>query len=255
MDESYNVQPGLCVIINNMVFKHGLSELPGGKKDEESLAVLFITLGFDVKIHENLTANEIINKTESYGKMEHKGAFFLVILSHGTLVKNRGAVLGTDGKTVSIHELETYFHAAKCHSLRGIPKIFMIDACRGNKTEKVLKSEPIGNMATKKSSASLSSLVSTKPVTDSVDFLIVYASTHGKVAYTDSKGSQMTQAFVEVTSKADTNTTFTKIIQKVKARLQQTDSPQTVESVDRLTRDYYIRRYITALNSLLIELL
>ena len=51
-------------------------ELPGGKIDEQSLAVLFLTLGFDVKIHENLTANEIIQRAESYGRKEHKGVFF-----------------------------------------------------------------------------------------------------------------------------------------------------------------------------------
>ena len=71
VDPYYDVQPGLCVIINNMVFqKQGLRELPHGKRDEESLAVLFVTLGFEVKIHENLTAKEILHKVESYRERE-----------------------------------------------------------------------------------------------------------------------------------------------------------------------------------------
>lgn len=245
MDDPYDVQPGLCVIINNMQFKHGLHELPQGKKDEESLAVLFVTLGFDVKIHENLTAKEILHKVESYSKIEHQGVFFLVILSHGTLVKNVAAVTGTDGKLVTIHQLETFFHASKCRSLRGIPKMFLIDACRGNCAEKALNPEPTGSMATKRSSVSLNSFANIEPVTDSGDFLIVYASTYGNVAYINSEGSQMTQAFVEVTNKANSGTSFTKIIHKVNAKLQQSNSPQTVESWDRLPRDYFIKRYFS----------
>ena len=171
------------------------------------------------------------------------------------LTKNRDAILSTDCKLVTVDQLETFFHAANCRSLCGVPKIFLIDACRGNRKEKVYKSEPTGGMVTKNSSANLRSLTRAPYATDSGDFLIVYASTNGKVTYTDdNKGSQMTQMFVKLTNEADNDTPFTKIIQAVKANLQQADSPQTVESIDRLPRDYYIKRYIYH-TSLLIELL
>ena len=98
------------MIINNMVFKQGIHGLPEGKNDEDSLNVLFTTLGFDVSIHQNLTGREMINKVESYSRKEHKGVFFLVILSHGTLVNNRDAVIGTDNESVEIHYLESFFH-------------------------------------------------------------------------------------------------------------------------------------------------
>ena len=55
-----------------MVFSKARN-LPGGKKDEQDLAARFLTLGFDVGIHENLTAEEMICKVESYGKMKHTG--------------------------------------------------------------------------------------------------------------------------------------------------------------------------------------
>ena len=51
------------MIINNMKFQNtSLKELPEGKEGEQGLAALFITLGFDVKIHENLTAEEMVRK-------------------------------------------------------------------------------------------------------------------------------------------------------------------------------------------------
>ena len=231
------------MIINNMVFTQARG-LPGGKKDEESLKVLFTTLGFDVKIHQNLTGNEIIRKVESYGKMQHEGVFFLIILSHGTLVNNRDAVLGTDSESVEIHYLESFFHGTNCPSLHGVPKIFLIDACRGSQHEKVFKPKTAVSMATKSSCTSSSRPDSPVPGTDSGHFVIVYASTYGNVAFTNTHGgSHLTQTFVRVTTEASSDKSFTKIIQEVKARVQRSNVHQTVESVDRLTSDYFIKRY------------
>jgi hypothetical protein len=64
VDKPHYDTPGLCVIINNMKFQDG-RELPEGKNDEQDLAALFTTLGFDVKIHENLTAEEMVQKART----------------------------------------------------------------------------------------------------------------------------------------------------------------------------------------------
>ena len=77
------------MIINNTNFKHE-ETIPGGGEDEQDLFKLFFSLRFEVKIHRNLTAKEMMRKAEFYGGIEHKGVFFLIILSHGTLVDNRG---------------------------------------------------------------------------------------------------------------------------------------------------------------------
>ena len=225
-----------------MVFTHE-SGLPGGKRDEESLKVLFTTLGFEVKTHQNLTGNEMTRKVESYSRIEHNGVFFLVILSHGTLSNNIDAVIGTDSEPVEIRCLESFFYASNCPSLHGVPKIFMIDACRGNRQERVFKPKTASGMATKSSGTSLTQQDSAVPGTDSGHFIIVYASTHGNVAFTTNSGSQLTQTFVRVTTEASPDKSFTKIIQEVKARVQRSNAHQTVESVDRLTRDYFIKRY------------
>ena len=79
-EDPYNVQPGLCVIINNTNFKYE-DDLPGDK-DEQDLFKLFFSLRFKVKIHRNLMANEMVHKVESYSKFQHTEAFFLIILSH-----------------------------------------------------------------------------------------------------------------------------------------------------------------------------
>ena len=80
---------------------------------------------------------------------------------------------------------------------------------------------------------------------DTSDFLLVhvYASTRRHVAFATSGGSRLTQTFIEVTKEAADDKTITKIIQEVKVRVEE-HGQQTVESVNSLTRDYFIRRYM-----------
>ena len=143
------------MIINNMDFTRAAS-LPGGKRDEERLAVLFTALGFDVDIHQNLTGKEVFDTVKSYGAMQHRGAFFLIILSHGKSVNHRPAVLGTDGTPVVVQDLERFFYASNCTSLDGKPKIFLIDAaCWGSQEERTFNPPSISGTTTTKISASL----------------------------------------------------------------------------------------------------
>ena len=212
-----------------MVFKKA-SKLTNGKKDEQNLAALFITLGFNVKIHENLTAKEMVQKVEFYGRKQHTGAFFLVILSHGRLVDNKEAVLGTDCTPVTINRLQTFFSAGNCSSLDGVPKIFMIHvgACQGSQP---VLTEPADSMAT--------------------HFMIihvqchVHASSQENVASTESDHDQgdtctctFSQTFVEVIKNADPSTPFATMVQEIR----ESNSDHTVNFVDTLSRDYFIKR-------------
>ena len=227
-DAPYDVEPGLCVIINNMEFTRA-PRLPGGKKDEEKLAVLFTTLGFEVKTHRNLTGKEISNTVESYSTRKHSGAFFLAILSHGTSIDNRPAVLGTDRTAVVVSNLEHFFYASKCKSLKGIPKIFLIDACRGGQKENAF--HPLDSAATQ---------------SDSADFLIIHAAADGNAAFTTDEGSYLTQMFVEVTLKADKADSLRDIVTRVGHKIQYLNARQTVESTNRLTHKYLIKRYFSS---------
>jgi hypothetical protein len=217
------------VIINNMNFQDA-KKLPEGKKDEQDLAALFITLGFNVKIHENLIAEEMVQKAKLYGQKQHKGAFFLIILSHGKIVDGREAILGTDCKPVAIHELQTFFAETTCPSLRKVPKIFLINARQTSRNVST-EASPTGSTT--------------------ADFMIVqvhvHASTQGAQASIESdhdQGSMCTlaQAFVEATNKADPSTPFTEIIQRVKATIQESNPDRIVKTVNRLTCDYFIKR-------------
>ena len=109
-------------------------DLDGGKDDEDDLKVIFTTLGFNVMVYQNITANVMTSTVEEYSRKNHKeAAFILIILSHGG---EGDVVYGTDGGEVEVEQLKQMFHTTKCPSLIGVPKVFLIDACRGGKKEK-----------------------------------------------------------------------------------------------------------------------
>jgi len=60
--------------------------------------------------------------------------FVLCILSHG----EKGAVYGTDGKLVTIEQLEELFDGHCCNQLAGRPKLFLIQACQGGTLVRII---------------------------------------------------------------------------------------------------------------------
>lgn len=238
--QPYTHPPGLCVIINNMVFTRA-ENLLLRQKDEDDLHELFTRLGFDVRVHQNLTAEQMTTQVKDYSRMEHNGVFFLVILSHGILSDNREAVIGTDDLPVPISWLERFFHTTNCPSLHEVPKIFLIDACRGEVHETVYT--PPRSMGLRTLGGSIVSPTGTEPGTDSAHFMIIFASTYGHVAYATGNGSHLTQTFVTVMGEANYDDSLQVITQEVKERVQRLNlGHQTVEVVDRLTRNYLIKR-------------
>ena len=225
----YKCDPGLCVIMNNMAFNTPqLRELEGGKRNEEDLKKLFKDLGFTVMVHRNLTAEKMKSTAEGYSRMKHYGVFFLIILSHGG---EGDVVYGTDGNEVEVHQLKEFFYARNCPSLAGIPKIFMIDACRG------IRNEEAHYFMTKSATKSPNRRVMVK---DPDDFYTIFASARGTTAGIDpERGSHFIIKFVDVVTKADPDKDIDQIIKEVKQCMREIQIP---EGISTLTKDYYIKR-------------
>uniref|UniRef100_A0A3Q3INW8 Caspase-8 n=1 Tax=Monopterus albus TaxID=43700 RepID=A0A3Q3INW8_MONAL len=132
-DERYqlNSQPvGLCVIINNEKFIGGDVRC-GTNKDAESLAKVFSWLGFTVLMCKDQT-QEQMDQALKYFPLKHGDAFICCILSHG----NKGVVFGTDQKPLSIKEITRTFKATDTSALTNKPKVFVIQACQGEKMQR-----------------------------------------------------------------------------------------------------------------------
>ena len=218
-----------------MKFDGGIKDLDGGIEDEQKLNYLFTTLNFDVKVHRNLKAKEMKFTVEGYSRKDHKKrAFILIILSHGGA---GDVVYGTDGGAVEVEQLKQMFHTTKCLSLAGVPKVFLIDACRGGNHEKVQQYCDTKSLIN-------GSCHNAKNKTDSSDFTTVYASTRGNVAWLNEQGSYFTQTFVKVVIEADVKKELSDITRETSNRIQKLKVGQTVEAQTTFHKEYYIKRFV-----------
>ncbi|KAM7538965.1 hypothetical protein Aperf_G00000058650 [Anoplocephala perfoliata] len=125
-------QRGICIVINNMSYWHPNFQNRGGcDKDEKRVEQVFGDLGFLVKVFRNLSSGEMQSELAYIGrKTDHSSydAFVAVIMAHGGL----GELYGVNGDAFPVHQLTLNFTTEKCPSLAGKPKLFFIQACRGD---------------------------------------------------------------------------------------------------------------------------
>jgi len=124
---------GICLIISNEVFppKNGRNfNRYGTLVDEKSLEDTFNWLGFAVDLRKNCTRDQILQALKDVASKDHRmyTAFVCCILTHG----DKGEVYGTDWKPVQLVEIKKLFEEGICKSLSGKPKIYFIQACRGD---------------------------------------------------------------------------------------------------------------------------
>ena len=131
---------GVCLIINNEKFQKGkkLGNRAGSAQDVSRLRDAFSLLGYNVRLKQDLTADEIEDVIQEYTEVvPHKDndSFVCCILSHG----KEGMVAGTDGKYVKMREITRAL--TMCKELEKKPKLFFIQACQGKEAPPMLKSD------------------------------------------------------------------------------------------------------------------
>lgn len=85
--------------------------------------------GFDVRVYNNKTCQEIDQLLREIQQKDHKdnGALVVCTLSHGNL----NMVSGACGQDLPINSMTSLFRADNCPSLAGKPKFFIFQACQG----------------------------------------------------------------------------------------------------------------------------
>ena len=116
-------------------------------------------------------------------------AFVCCILTHG----NFGTLAGIDGSYVEITDMLAFFTGENCPDLRGKPKLFFIQACQGNKEQKVYDADTESDAGCGIGEA----VKGTLP--NDADFLLSYATVPGYVSYrSKTKGSWFISTLVDV---------------------------------------------------------
>ena len=127
---------GICTIINNKYFSN-MSEREGTDADAAALQQLFTYFGFYTSRYNNLTGSQMRRLFKDISGKDHTkfDCLLVAVLTHGT----KGKLYGTDGKLVPVEEITELFSGNNCPSLTGKPKIFLLQACRGERKDKGVK--------------------------------------------------------------------------------------------------------------------
>jgi len=126
---------GYALIINNQEFDDSLTYplRVGAHVDSENLGSLFTQLGFIVVKCKDLKRRETLRKLDEISELAgtKKASMMVVcILSHG---RDQGKIISTDGQSIDIEiDVLRKFNNDYCPELKGKPKFFIIQACRGD---------------------------------------------------------------------------------------------------------------------------
>ncbi|XP_041758687.1 caspase-2 [Coregonus clupeaformis] len=129
---------GQALVISNVSFDPcaapDLDSRRGGEVDEEVLRKVFTELDYIVTVRRDLTAQGMRACIEQFGRrQEHQtlSSCVVCLLSHGV----EGAIYGTDGQLLELDWVFEAFDNAHCPLLQNKPKMFFIQACRGEEMD------------------------------------------------------------------------------------------------------------------------
>ncbi|XP_071945612.1 caspase-7-like [Antedon mediterranea] len=119
---------GKALIVNNRNFR-SMPLRKGTDVDARQLECLFTQLAFEVENLTNSTYSDFYKKLRHYSTMNHSryDCFIIAVLTHGV----NGALYSVDERLIKVDDIQNCFTGDSCPSLTGKPKLFFIQACRG----------------------------------------------------------------------------------------------------------------------------
>uniref|UniRef100_A0A182RXU4 Caspase n=1 Tax=Anopheles funestus TaxID=62324 RepID=A0A182RXU4_ANOFN len=133
VDDHYDVshpKQGIALVINQVNFSN-MSPRDGSDIDCNSISSVLKTIGFDVRVFNDLTKKELLAMLKTIASEDHSqnNCLVVVVMTHGE-EENR---LYANDKSYKVSKLWEPFVGDACPSLVGKPKLFFLQACRGTK--------------------------------------------------------------------------------------------------------------------------
>ncbi|XP_037545962.1 caspase-6 [Nematolebias whitei] len=209
---------GLALIFNQERFywRLGLNSRHGTNADSYNLERRLLELNFDVRSFENYKQVEILDKIYEAAQEDHSDAdcFLLAFLSHG----EDDHVFAYDGK-IGIQDITSLFKGDKCKSLVGKPKIFIVQACRGDKHDvPVTPFDDVDNEVQTNEVMVDACAIHTLPA--GADFIMCYSVAEGYYSHRETiNGSWYVQDLCELLKKYGTSLEFTELLTLVNKKV------------------------------------
>lgn len=170
---------GFVLIINNEFFPNGIHRT-GAQQDGEMLTRLFTDLGFEVNMMKDQTAYEIEEALLRFSQLEtlHQvDSLVVVLMSHG----NNENIYGVDCQKRDIMSLVKFFDRDRCPAMKNKPKMFIVNACRGDMVDHNVRLGGTQPCFDRIHSDSIPTSLDRQPPANS-DFVIAYSTFPGYVS-------------------------------------------------------------------------
>ena len=237
---------GVCLIINNYEFYHSDPDKRhprrnGADVDVHNLTQTFKYLRYKVEVKENLSSTQMKEELLGMANRSHTqyDSFICCILTHG----EQGVVHGSDCEAVNLNDLAGVMKM--CPSLFGKPKLFFVQACRGDQETKGfdLPERDTGGGPYHNT------------IPQEADFYFGFATPTGSSAYRSRRYgswfiSEVCQVFIKHSYTHDLGAMMVKVNKRVSDAYTKDGYKQAPESVNRLRFQVHFFRFIKGIRSL-----
>jgi len=228
---------GLALIIDIELYENDIQEQRlGSDVDVENLTALLRGLEFDVTVRKNLALGPFYREITEFccNKMNAEADMaIVVILSHG----KDGFVYSADGQSINMEYIYEFFNNRNCPLLRGKPKFFIVQSCRGDRPDQGVEEEgaaglvpsPLHHSAKKRKNESVDGVAGAgdggdvsraRPTWE--DMIIAYSTIPGYASLRDhDKGTWFIQSLVEVFMSHAHDTELVDLLRMTSERLSQ----------------------------------
>lgn len=259
-DQEYEgVRNPYVLVINNVNFNRDPRPRNGAKHDQENVERFVREAGFSCVLrHFDLPRREMLILLEEIRKSEalfENDGFICIIMSHG----NEEGILCSDHKAIPVEEIMEKFRGGMdaCPQLAKKPKLFFIQACRGEVEDKGYF-VPRGPKDVYSDTADIEMPVK---LPSDADFLIAYSTTKGTLshrrftvdrkyaeAHKASLGSWFISCLVQVlcenSHKEDLMTMLTRVNRAMCECYSEAGSKQISCQLSMLTRKVYFSNFL-----------
>ena len=186
------INPGIVIIFNMKLFRNDSnSTRNGSEKDVERLSNLFRDLDYQVETKLELNSNDMRRCLKEYSNKDYSqvSCFIMFIMSHG----EKGTILASDNSSIYLTEFIDPFKTNR--SLINKPKLFFVQACRGDQEMLNIESD-----STSTNYDRFETDANRVPI--EVDFLYSYSTVKGFFSYRNPEsGSWFIQTLCDVIEK------------------------------------------------------
>ncbi|XP_049645238.1 caspase-14 [Suncus etruscus] len=169
----------------------------GCEADLDALERMFAKLGFESTTKRDPTAQQFHEELKKFqeamdARQDFVSCAFVVLMAHG----REGLLKGEDGQMVELQQLFEALNNKNCLALRGKPKVYIIQACRGEQRD---PGESLGGASPGDDQLALLTTDTVQTIPTYTDALHIYSTMEGYIAYRhDQDGSCFIQTLVDV---------------------------------------------------------